>query len=669
MTTQPINQSTKHGITATLAFSVESPAIKETNWKEVHPDSEWKLEENGLLCTVQLQGPNDICIYKLKITNQSDQTIDIESFSMGPASVTWDQALTTPHALHALHPRVTGVCDYDANEVHGLNPLAPLPHQEWHDLTGRFPELPHLEAVVLTTGWNSPSFVEGPLTQNHAHQRKKLRWNGDREIEFDITHQFMGIPARPLAPGETLSESGFFQFLPDGDLNNALRDYLLELAASTGTRGTKNALTDQRFFCTWNNYLYWECHEKEILPSVERVHESLPSLDFYLLDDGYMVSQGEGATTQLDRDEKGKRHHTLERELPWFHNCPGISFLFDGGAGVDYEKFPDGLDGYAKKVRAKGMRPAIWIGMEVSKHAPAAIKHPNWFVDIGHESHLLPDLSVPEVRAELRNAFKTIFHDWGFEAVKIDFVTHLTDHPGLHYRFPEKSGAEWRTWLYSTIRKFLPDDGFISIGCWIAMGAPWIAPYIDSYRDSMDARDGNWQTVLSNVRWSIVPALTGGSTQPIPDADSIGVFNDMSQEAMQTWINYARVGGMLVEAGGDVLDWSDSDLKWIEETLANDSAGGRVYFADTGFWSRDGLPCATYRQLNDGTYLLGLYNWSESDTTVTPDWIGPISSIESVTSFTCLTTGETFTQQQLANYPLAAQGSALFVATDHLNHP
>ncbi len=66
------------------------------------------------------------------------------------------------------------------------------------------------------------------------------------------------------------------------------------------------------------------------------------------------------------------------------------------------------------------------------------------------------------------------------------------------------------------------------------MGAPWLAPWIDSYRDSMDARDGNWQTVLNNVRWSIVPALAGGSGQPIPDADTISVFKGLSTGAILT---------------------------------------------------------------------------------------------------------------------------------------
>jgi len=658
MSHQLTTSSAHHGITAQLGFSITSPALSSADWKEIQPGTVWQLEENGLRCTIQLKQPKSICIYKLEITNLSDSAIDIQGFSMGPKSISWDAPLNAPHALHALHPRESGTNDYDADEVRGLNPLSPLANDAWHKLTDRNPELPHMEGLVITDHWDAPSFVEGPLTQNHAHQRKQVRWDGKNQVDFDITYEFMGIPARPLTPGETLTESGFIQFAPTGDLNNILRDYLLELTAHTGTRGDKNPLIDKRFFCTWNNFVYWEANQKEVLESVACVKENLPSLDFYLLDDGYMISQGEGATTRLERDDSGKRHHTLERELPWFHNCPGISFLFDDGAGVDTEKFPDGLDGFAQKVRDAGMRPSIWIGMEVSKHAPVAIKHPEWFIDIGHESHLLPDLSVPEVRNQMRNAFKKLFIDWGFEAVKIDFVTHLTDHPDLKYSIPEKSGAEWRKWLFETIREFLPEDGFITIGCWICMGAPWMAPWVDSYRDSMDARDGNWQTVLSNVRWSILPALTGGSGQPIPDADTICVFNDIDQTAMQTWINYARVGGMLVEAGGDALSWSDSDMAWVDASLANDTSGGRVYFADTAFWSRDGLPCASYREVSEKSYLLGIYNWTEDDAIIAPEWTGPISE---ASTFTNLSTGETLTREQISNLSLAAQDSQLFL--------
>jgi len=672
-----------HGITAHLSFSVTSSTGTTTDWTEEAPGKLWKCSQNELLCKIRLHNQGARIIYQLSITNLSPSTIAIESFRMGPESIRWDAPLTAPHALYSLHPRKSGTNDYDADEVRGLNPLSPLPAHssgEWHELTGRSPELPHLEALVLTEGpsgiSDAPCIIEGALSQNHAHQRNRVRWSDAQTIEFDTRHTFMGIPSRPLAPAETLTESGYFEIAPKTDLNENLRGYLQALTISTGTRGDKNPLTDQRFFCTWNNFVYWEANEKEVLASVKSVKKSLPSIDFYLLDDGYMISQGEGTTSRLERNAEGKRRHTLDRELPWFHNCPGISFLFDDGAGVDPEKFPDGLDGFARKVRAEGLRPAIWIGMEVSRHAPVAIKHPEWFIDIGHESHLLPDLSVPEMRAQLRKAFKTLFIDWGFEAVKIDFVTHLTDlthlthlthltdHPNLQYHFPDKSGAEWRQWLFETIREYLPEDGFITIGCWICMGAPWMAPWIDSYRDSMDARDGNWQTVLSNVRWSILPSLCGGANQPIPDADTVCAFDGLNKDAMQTWVNYARVGGMLVEAGGDILEWSDDDLEWIEESLANDTSGGRVYFADQTFWSRDGLPCATYRKIKKNTYLLGLYNWTESDTTVTPNWTG--TCLESATSFTFLETGETFTRDQLLNYPLPAQGSALFVA--HFTH-
>lgn len=650
-----------HGITASLQFSVASSADDHSAWTPTVTAGNtlaWECRGADLLSTVTLRRAGDSWLYQLKVRNCGTAPVDIHHLVLGPKSARWDGGLSAPHALYSLHPRVTGVNDYDADEILGLPPLAPLPENDWHALSERCPELPHLEALVLGDDWNSPSLIEGPLSQNHAHQRKKVRWNGDCEIEFDITHRFFGIPARALAPGETLGESGFIQFRADGNLNNALRDYLAALSASTGTRGDLNPLIDERFFCTWNNFLYWEANEKEILPSVAEVKKSLPSIQWYLLDDGYMVSKG--SSSLMDRNEQGERLHSLERELPWFHNCPGISFLFDGGDGVDHEKFPDGLDGYAKKVKALGMRPGIWLGFETSRYAPVAIKHPDWFIDIGHESHLLPDLSVPEVRAELRKAFKTIFHHWGFEAVKTDFITHLTDHPGIRYRFPEKSGAEWRHWLFSTLREYIPEDGFLTLGCWIAMGAPWHAPYVDSYRDSMDARDGNWNTVLSNVRWSIMPSLSGGAGQPIPDADSVSVFKGMNPDAMQTWINYARVGGMLVEAGGDVLRWTGEELAWVEECLANDHAGGRVYFADKDFWSRDGLPCASYRAVVGGNYLVGVYNWNEHNATVSPDWIGPIRECQ---SFTCAKTGQVLTQEQLSRIDLPARGSALFMAS------
>ncbi|MCP5535738.1 MAG: alpha-galactosidase [Akkermansiaceae bacterium] len=655
MTTDLYHSISNNGITATLVFSVSSSVGAEAPWREKEGCG-WQCVSGGLFCEVSLRRSGNSFIYGLQVSNRGDEPIDIHQLKLGPGEITWDAGLTAPHALYSLHPRVTGVNDYDPDKVIGLPPLAALPENEWHALSERCPELPHMEVVVLTDGWDAPSFVEGPLSQNHAHQRKKIKWSGTNSIRMESVHRFLGIESRSLAPGETLSESGFIQFQPDGNLNNILRDYLRELAGSTGTRGKLNPLIRERFFCTWNNFVYWEANQEELLPSVRRVKEALPAIQWYLLDDGYMPSKG--STSKLDRNAQGERLYALDRELPWFHHCPGISFLFDGGEGVDYDKFPDGLDGFAKKVKDLGMRPGIWLGFETSKFSRVALKHPDWFIDIGHESHLLPDLSVPEVRRQLEQAFKTIFHDWGYEAVKTDFSTHLTDNPEIRYRYSDKSGAEWREWLHKTLRSYLPEDGFLNLGCWLAMGAPWHAAYIDSYRDSMDARDGNWQTVLNNVRWSILPSLCGGAGQPIPDADSVSVFKGMEQAAMQTWVNYARVGGMLVEAGGDVVRWDDEALQWIDQCLGSETSGGRVYFADMGFWSRDGLPCASYRAVGENSHLLGLYNWSDEADFVSPDWTGPI---EDCRTFTSLETGEVLTRDGLSRFALPARGSALFL--------
>jgi hypothetical protein len=65
--------------------------------------------------------------------------------------------------------------------------------------------------------------------------------------------------------------------------------------------------------------------------------------------------------------------------------------------------------------------------------------------------------------------------------------------------------------------------------------------------------------------------------------------------------------------------------------------------------THDGLPCATFRKIKERAYLLGLYNWTESDTTVTPNWNGTV--LESATSFTCLKIDKTFTHEQLAHSP------------------
>ncbi len=116
-------------------------------------------------------------------------------------------------------------------------------------------------------------------------------------------------------------------------------------------------------------------------------------------------------------------------------------FFIDDGWQVDHgdwftnpERFPDhdGMEGMAwmaKEIKARGLRPGIWIApFWVKKSSQIAKDHPDWWADVSDLGHalvgdedLLPDLTKPEVLDWVRETFVRVTQEWGYEWVKMDF--------------------------------------------------------------------------------------------------------------------------------------------------------------------------------------------------------------------------------------------------------
>ncbi len=106
------------------------------------------------------------------------------------------------------------------------------------------------------------------------------------------------------------------------------------------------------------------------------------------------------------------------------------------GAPTDYwlktnSKFPSGLDGLARSIGAKGMRPGIWVGTQIFDDT-VANAHPDWFVrDPDGKPHKGPwigygvDGSNPVALSTLFRPVFSAFRRDGFGYVKIDSLRHL----------------------------------------------------------------------------------------------------------------------------------------------------------------------------------------------------------------------------------------------------
>jgi len=128
--------------------------------------------------------------------------------------------------------------------------------------------------------------------------------------------------------------------------DDALSAYTAEVARQTGAAALRAAkVTDPTGWWSWNIFFH-KVTEKQVLDHADILAKQLESKGFGLieLDDGY---------------EK----------------------LWGDWEAVDTTRFPSGLDGLAKKVRAKGLDIGLWMAPFLVDERSRLVKdHPEWFV-------------------------------------------------------------------------------------------------------------------------------------------------------------------------------------------------------------------------------------------------------------------------------------------------
>lgn len=98
--------------------------------------------------------------------------------------------------------------------------------------------------------------------------------------------------------------------------------------------------------------------------------------------------------------------------------------------------FPNGMKPVADAIRARGLRPGLWLAPFVCVPASRTFReHPEWLardpqgrlVKAGYNplwraTAYALDVTHPGLREHLRGALRTIVEEWGFELLKVDFL-------------------------------------------------------------------------------------------------------------------------------------------------------------------------------------------------------------------------------------------------------
>jgi hypothetical protein len=220
---------------------------------------------------------------------------------------------------------------------------------------------------------------------------------------------------------------------------------------------------------SWTSY-YERVKEEDIVRNADWIaaHLSPYGFQFVQLDDGY------------DRGPNGQHF--------WITNW-------------DRQKFPHGPQWLANYIRAKGLRPGIWLVPNSS--AAAVADHPDWYLHYTNGKTVLDyntpalDSTNPAVLDFLQEEMKTL-DDWGFEYYKFDGEHALPKYvPGIDLTRLHDGGIDtlvaYRNRL-ERIRETIGPSRFIEGD---VAGTPLNGiGYIDSYFNGHDLYD-NWQGMYS----------------------------------------------------------------------------------------------------------------------------------------------------------------------------
>jgi alpha-galactosidase len=171
------------------------------------------------------------------------------------------------------------------------------------------------------------------------------------------------------------------------------------------------------------------------------------------------------------------------------------------------KKFSQGMRAVADELHALGYQAGLWLApFSVDPGSQLAKEHPEWILRAHKLStgKLEPagpgnvfglDLTHPEVLGWLRTTFDRIFHEWGFDYVKIDFLIHSL-FPGQRHDSGKTSAEAFRQGL-QVIRDCAGKDKFI-----LACGSPF-GPAIglcDAMRIGFDV-GGRWDAPMRLEEW------------------------------------------------------------------------------------------------------------------------------------------------------------------------
>ncbi len=437
---------------------------------------------------------------------------------------------------------------------------------------GRSPYQP-FPAILLSNSKKKTGLVHGTLSQKLFYHNYLVSHENGR-IRLDIFSGFKGVGALHCAPGRTLTDEWYLGTTDHADdLELIFQRYTAELRRHLPPMyGATKINRDNMVWGSWNDGIFRDISEEMLVREARFLKEHFPAVRWIQVDDGYAAN------------------------VPPAH---GLGMPYEGEAGVDPRKFPDGLRAFTDKIRETGLRPAVWIGGFCPKHTPIFKDHPEWFINYDYrvKSSAPLDVSLPEVRAYMEHALDVFFGDYAFEGMKHDFWSYAFEDSHNLLKNNDASGYEWRAWWLGEIRRRLPADAYLQTGCDIVMGNPFLGEYFTNYRYGIDIGSGNWDHVKTNFLWGAACFATHTGDLFVPNSDSVGLFPGLNDTEAMFCLNYCLASHSMVEIAGRLseADPESPRFKTLKKAVCNPNNGQEVFLGGYNYRdSRNLIPRILY---------------------------------------------------------------------------
>lgn len=270
-----------------------------------------------------------------------------------------------------------------------------------------------------------------------------------------------------IQPGESLDLPPIL-FSAGASLSATLEDYAEQVAAAMGVRGQKPV---ESGWCSWYHY-----YGRETFHEVVRNAEELRAAPI-----------GNGLKT-IQIDDGWNRAADRNEPQNW-------------GQWVAHpDKFPAGMRDAVERIHQLGFRAGLWLApFSVEESSDVFREHPEWLVRgrnpatgkieaqaTGHPTVYQLDCTHPGALEWVGRTFHRVFHEWGFDYAKIDFLADGAK-PGLRHDPSATSVEAYRRGLHA-IRDAAGAERFI-----LACGAPLLASIglVDGMRVGPDV-GGRW---------------------------------------------------------------------------------------------------------------------------------------------------------------------------------